>query len=91
MSPTRPFFDTERGIVDDEQILSEAIPLAKLVAFFGVIALVPFGLAFVFFGNSIIAVFLGFVGQFVLAIGTGVVLLYVIARGIQLAGVDVET
>ncbi|MGQ4554335.1 hypothetical protein [Halobellus sp. GM3] len=85
MASSPPFIDAATGTVDTNQVVSEAVPLAKLILWFGVIALVPFALTFVFFGNSAFGAFLAVVGQFVLAIGTGIVLMYVVARGIDLA------
>ncbi|WP_123534341.1 hypothetical protein [Halosimplex salinum] len=85
MPSTRPFVDPTTGELDTGQILSEAVPLAKLVVLFVGIALVPFGLVFLALGNSAVGAILALLGQFVLAVGAGVVLLYVVARGIQLS------
>lgn len=85
MSPSTPFIDQETGTIDTNQILAEAIPLAKLIGLFVAIALVPFGLVFLALGNSIVGALLAAVAQFVLAVGTGIVLMYVIARGIYLS------
>lgn len=65
--------------LDGEHIWTEAVPLAKLVA---VLALVPVAFA-VTFGTFPRILML--VAQFILAVGTGIVLLYIVARGIQLA------
>ncbi|WP_255151267.1 hypothetical protein [Halorarius halobius] len=81
---TRPFIDPETGGLDSDQIQREAYPLAGLIALFGGLALVPFVVALLFAGNGVGALFT-IVAQFVLAVGTGVVLMYVIARGIRLA------
>jgi len=85
--PSRPpFADPATGTLDTAQLLSEAVPLAKLIATFVAVALVPFALSFlVGFGGSLGAL-LTVLGQFVLAVGSGIVLIYCIARGIQLAG-----
>ena len=80
-----PFIDPESGELDFEQIRAEAFPLAGLIVFFGGIALLLFLISLLVAGNALIAGFLTVVSQFVLAIGIGIVLLYVIARGIQLA------
>lgn len=85
MSPSPPFVDHSTGTIDTTQILVEAIPLAKLVGVFVALALVPFGLVFFTLGNSALGAIFTVVAQFVLAIGSGVVLMYVIARGMQLA------
>ncbi|WP_415379823.1 hypothetical protein [Halosimplex sp. TS25] len=88
MPSAKPFIDPTTGDPDTDRILSEAVPLAKLIGVFVALSLVPFALAFVAFGHSILGAILTLVGQFVLAVGTGVVLLYVVARGIQLSGED---
>ncbi|WP_254271594.1 hypothetical protein [Haloarcula marina] len=80
-----PFVDPVTNELDTDQILAEAIPLAKLVGVFVAVALVPLGLGFFALGNSAIGAILALLGQFVLAVGTGVVLLYVVARGRQLS------
>ena len=51
---------------------------------FGALALVPFVLS-LFAGGSPLSILFIIIAQFVLAIGTGLVLIYVVARGIQLA------
>jgi hypothetical protein len=86
MPSRRPFVDVESGTLDRSQILVEALPLARLVLYVGLIALVPFALAF-FFGGSVVGTLLAAVGQFVLAVGAGIVLIYVVVRGIDIAGV----
>lgn len=85
MSPTPPFVDRTTGTIDTTQILAEAIPLAKLIGLFVAIALGP--LLFVFFigGRSLFGTVMTVVAQFVLAVGAGIVLMYVITRAIQLA------
>ena len=87
MPSRRPFIDGESGTLDRSQILVEAVPLARLVLYVGLIALVPFALAF-FFGGSIVGTLLAAVGQFLLAVGAGIVLIYVVVRGIDIAGVS---
>lgn len=82
MPPDSPFIDPRTGSIDVEAVLREAIPLAKLVALVAVVALVPFAI------SSTLGVFsttFAILAQFVLAVGSGVVLLYVVARGIRLA------
>jgi hypothetical protein len=49
------------------------------------LALVPAVLVFLFLGNSALSLLFTVVTQFILAIGAGIVLMYVIARGIQLS------
>lgn len=82
MPSSPPFIDHTSGSLDADQIITESIPLTKLISFVGVVALVPFAIA------SVFRVFEGlfvFLTQFILAIGSGLVLLYIITRAIQLA------
>lgn len=81
-----PFIDQDTGALDTEQIRAEAVPLAGLIALFAGLALIPFIVVLVFAGNSAVGVLFTIVTQFVLVVGAGIVLMYVIARGIQLAG-----
>ena len=85
MPPSTPFVDRETGAVDIGQIVAEARPIATLVALFVAIALVPLALVFLLGVTSTLGVVLSVLAQFVLAVGAAVVLLYVIARAIQLA------
>lgn len=84
MAPSTPFVDRTDGTIDTDQVLAEAIPLAKLVGLVTAVALVPFLLAFLASPSVFGAVF-AVVGQFVVAVGSGLVLIYVVARAIQLA------
>lgn len=84
MSSSTLFFDESTGKLDDTQILAEAIPLAKLVGLVAAAALVPLAIALGLENVSPIAIVFVLVAQFVLAVGTGIVLLYVISRAIQL-------
>ncbi|EMA30710.1 hypothetical protein [Haloarcula japonica] len=86
MSPPRPFIDPATDEIDTTQILSEAVPLAKLIGVFVAGSLPLY--AIVLFGaeNSALGAVLALLGNFILAVGAGVVLMYVIARGIRLAG-----
>jgi hypothetical protein len=85
MSGRPPFIDRDTGALDTEQIRAEAFPLAGLVALFAGVALIPFVFVFVFAGNSALGILFTIVTQLVLVVGAGVVLIYAIARGIQLA------
>ncbi|SIR85129.1 hypothetical protein SAMN05421858_4172 [Haladaptatus litoreus] len=85
MPPSAPFFDRGTGTIDTTQLLVEAAPLAKLIGLFAAIALVPFAIAFLLGGYSIVGVLFTLVGQFILAVGSGIVLLYVVSRGMQLS------
>lgn len=80
-----PFVDREAGTVDIDRILAEAVPIAELVGLFVAIALVPFVLVVLLAGSSPVGMVLAVVMQFVLAVGAGIVLLYTISGGIQLA------
>lgn len=84
MSSSTPFVDPT-GTLDADQILAEAIPLAKLVGLVVGVALVPFAVVFLLGLRSGIGLLFTLVGQFVLAVGSGIVLMYVVARGVQLA------
>ena len=84
MPPSTPFVDPQTGALDAAQIIAEAIPLAKLVGSFAALAFVPFAIAFAV-GGSVFGAMFSILGQFVLAVGTGVVLIYVIARAIWIA------
>lgn len=81
-----PFTEPETGALDFQEILSESIPLAKLIGLFGGLSLVPFSLVFLTFDSSAVGGLMVVLGQFILAVGAGVVLMYVIARGSQLSG-----
>lgn len=85
MASSHPFFDTATGGLDTDEILAEVFPLAGLIALFAGLALGPFLIALVVGGNSGLGVLFTIVAQLILAVGTGIVLMYVIARGIQLA------
>ncbi|OYR49650.1 hypothetical protein DJ73_17220 [Halorubrum sp. Ea1] len=80
-----PFIDPESGELDVREIRAEAFPLAGLIAFFGGAALVLFLISLLVGGSSLLVGFLTVVSQFVIAVGTGITLMYVVARGIQLA------
>lgn len=87
MSPPKPFFTSPSGTLDTDQILAEARPLAKLIGAVIIAALLPI-LAlrviqfFVYFSfvNSLFVL----ATQFILAVGSGIVLLYIIIRANQL-------
>lgn len=85
MSPSRPFIEPDSGGLDTDQILTEAYPLAGLVLLFAGLALVPFLVALLF-GGSFLSGLFTVLAQLVLAIGGGIVLMYVVARGVQLSG-----
>jgi len=80
-----PFIDQESGELDISQIQAEVFRLSGLIILFGGVALLVFLIMLLIAGNSLLAGFLTVVSQFILAVGTGIVLMCVIARGIQLA------
>lgn len=82
MPPSTPFIDRDTGTLDGAQILSEAIPLAKLIGLVAALALIPVAISLIL---GVFPPVLMLVAQFIIAVGTGVVLLYIIARGIHLA------
>ncbi|QPV64573.1 hypothetical protein I7X12_08155 [Halosimplex litoreum] len=88
MPSAKPFIDSTTGELDTTQVVSEAVPIGKLVGLFVGLSLVPFGLTFLALGNSLLGVVLAAIGQFVLAVGAAVVLVYAVARGRQLSGAD---
>lgn len=77
-----PFLDHEEGTLDLRQILSEAIPLVALIGLVAIIALIPLAIMLTL---GILPIVFTILTQFILAVGAGIVLLYIIARGIQLA------
>lgn len=60
--------------------------MAGLIALFVGLAPIPFVVVFFFGGNSALGLLFTVVAQLILAVGAGIVLMYVIARGITLAG-----
>jgi hypothetical protein len=86
MASQAPFIDPDTQELDTDQIRSEAIPLAKLIGLFVLISLLPFALGLLLLGNEGLGAIFVVIGQFILAIGGGIVLMYVIARGMRLSG-----
>lgn len=86
MPSDTPFVDRTDGTLDTDQILVEAIPLAKLIGLFALVGFVPFALAFAIGPSSAFALPFSLLAQFVFAVGAGIVLIYAVARGIALAG-----
>jgi hypothetical protein len=82
--PAPPFVDPESRELDTGQIIDEALPLAALVLLFGGLSLLPFLLGVMLAGSG--GFLFTILAQFVLAVGAGVVLIYAVARGTQLAG-----
>jgi uncharacterized membrane protein YqjE len=84
MPSSTPFVNPETGVLDSAQIRREAESLAKLIGLFVIIALAPLLVALVVGSGTLGFVFTIF-AQFALAIGTGITLMYVIARAIALS------
>ena len=82
--PSPPFVDRGTGELDTRQLIAETIPLAKLVGVVGVAALVPLTPLLLGIRSGAGLVFT-LAAWFVLAVGSGLVLMYVVARGTQLA------
>lgn len=85
MAIRKPFIDPQTGALDVEEIRREAYPLVGLIALFGALGLVPFAFLIAGFGGSVLGPLLTLLTQFILALGTAIILMYVVARGIQLA------
>lgn len=87
MSPSPPFVDIDTGTFDFEQIWREAYPIVGLVLLFGILGLLPLyvGASFTVSHGSLIGSVLTWLGQLILAVGSGIVLLYIIVRAIQLS------
>lgn len=85
MPASTPFINSD-GTLDTTQILQEAIPLAKLIGLIIGVALVPLVPVFLLGGRSATGLLFMIVAQFILAVGTGIVLMYVIARAAALTG-----
>ncbi|WP_225333382.1 hypothetical protein [Halomicrobium urmianum] len=75
ISPSVPFIDPRDGTVDLVQVIEEALPLAKLIGLFALVAFVPFAIGFLLAPSGLALPFT-VLGQFVVAVGAGVVLIY---------------
>lgn len=82
MSPSTPFVDHDEWTLDLREIVAEAIPLATLIGMVGIVAAIPLAIA-IWIGIAPLVMTL--LAQFVLAVGAGVVLLYIVARAIHLS------
>jgi hypothetical protein len=89
MSSSTLFVDRETGAFDFEEIWREAYPILGLVLLFGILGLIPLylgsGMATPFGLTSLVGTALTWFGQVVFAVGSGIVLMYVVARAIQLS------
>jgi uncharacterized membrane protein (UPF0182 family) len=85
---SRLFFDGDE--LDVAALDREARALARLILVVGAVALIPIAARWLLVETlgfvSVFATLLTVTAQFVLAVGTAVVLLYVVARGTELAG-----
>jgi hypothetical protein len=82
MPSQTPFFDSETGTLD----VAETIPIARLVGLFVAVSLLPLVVGtFSFDPDSLVGAAFVLVGRFVLAVGAGVTLLYVVVRGRRLS------
>ena len=79
----QPLFVGDTGGLDLEQIVTEAVPIAYLIGTLATAALVPFLLGLLLGPGGVGLVFT-ILSQFVLAVGSAVVLLYVVTRALQL-------
>ena len=86
-----PFVDPVSNELDTSQIVSEAIPIVGLVLLFVTVAAVPFLLGAVFSFGSLLGLVFILIAQLVLVVGAGIVLIYVVARGIQLSDDGADT
>lgn len=82
MTKSPPFIDQSSSSLNTDQIIREAIPLVKLIGLVALVAVFPLGVAL---SGEIFPRFFMLIAQFIFAVGSAIVLLYVIARGIQLA------
>lgn len=85
MVSSPPFVEQETGRIDRTRVLAEVIPLVELVGLVVAVALVPFAFVILLGGHSALSGVLVVVTQFILAVGSAIVLMYVIARAVQLA------
>jgi hypothetical protein len=85
MTTSVPFIDSQTGALDTEQIRNESYRVVGLISLFVGLAFIPFILSLLIFANSGIGLLFTLLTQFILAVGTAIVLMYVIARAIQLA------
>lgn len=83
MPPSPLFINPETGAIDTTHALEEAIPIARLIITIVGVSLIPFALASMFNG-SVLGIFFAVTAQVTLAIGSGLVLMYVISRALQL-------
>ena len=86
MSPSSPFVDPKTGSLDVNRILAEAVPLAKLIGLVALFALGPYVVALLLGPRFPLSGVFVLATQFILAVGSGLVLMYIISRAVQIAG-----
>lgn len=91
MSTSGPFVDRETNELQIDQIITEAVPLLGLIVLFGVLGGIPVLIGAEASLGSVARVGFTLLGQLILAVGGGIVLMYSVARGIQLADDDTTT
>lgn len=83
MSKKHPFF-TNTGSLDFKRVFLEIIPLVKIGVFIGFVSIFPLLFGFLFQSTLRFNVFI-LITQSILTIGSGLVLLYIVSRAIQIA------
>ena len=79
----QPVFVADDGGLDYDRILTEAIPIAALIGLFAAVSLPAFLLGLVF-GPGGLGLLFSLLGQFVLAVGSAVVLLHVVTQALAI-------
>lgn len=79
----QPAFVDDDGGLDYDRILTEAIPIAALIGLFAALSLPAFLLGLVL-GPGGLGFLFSLLGQFVLAVGSGVVLLHVVTQALAI-------
>ena len=85
MPSDTPFVDPDTGRLDTNEIVYEAVPVAKLLGLFVAVAIVPLAVMVLLGPTGPLGALIGLLAQFVLAVGGAIVLMYVIVRAQQLA------
>lgn len=85
MSSSTPFVDIETGTLDFGQIWRETYPILGLILLFGILGVIPLYLGRGLEFGSLLGTGLALIGQLIFAVGSGIVLMYIIVRAIQLS------
>jgi len=85
MSGSPPFVNREENELDLRRIWEEALPIVGLIVLFAAAAALPYVLVMVVFQDRFAGLVFTLFAQLVVAVGTAIVLMYVIARAIQIA------